>query len=160
MIRRPPRSTLFPYTTLFRSLEGRTGGRLRPRLSLARPDAAAGEPQHAGGHARPASTDPRAGELLVRSRVGRDALDTVRRDGEIEELRGREGGARPDRPHQGSADPGLPGPRADDERHVAEPGAVRGPDAEGEAGVQVPELLGVELAPARLYIAALRRRGL
>src|SRR5258705_9886259 len=26
MIRRPPRSTLFPYTTLFRSLVGRTGG--------------------------------------------------------------------------------------------------------------------------------------
>src|SRR2546425_6148090 len=36
------------------------------------------------------------------------------------------------------------GPRADDERDAAEPGAVRGPDAEGEAGVQVPELLGVE----------------
>src|SRR2546430_12747250 len=32
MIRRPPRSTLFPYTTLFRSEEGATGfrvGRLR-----------------------------------------------------------------------------------------------------------------------------------
>src|SRR3712207_8205240 len=27
MIRRPPRSTLFPYTTLFRSREGRRGGR-------------------------------------------------------------------------------------------------------------------------------------
>src|SRR3989442_4684540 len=26
MIRRPPRSTLFPYTTLFRSLPGRVGG--------------------------------------------------------------------------------------------------------------------------------------
>src|SRR3712207_7754161 len=26
MIRRPPRSTLFPYTTLFRSHRGRTGG--------------------------------------------------------------------------------------------------------------------------------------
>src|SRR2546425_8569045 len=25
MIRRPPRSTLFPYTTLFRSYDGRTG---------------------------------------------------------------------------------------------------------------------------------------
>src|SRR2546427_52309 len=36
MIRRPPRSTLFPYTTLFRSRSGRRGarpappGRLRP----------------------------------------------------------------------------------------------------------------------------------
>src|SRR5258707_2885006 len=28
MIRRPPRSTLFPYTTLFRSLQGRSGLRL------------------------------------------------------------------------------------------------------------------------------------
>src|SRR3712207_7214522 len=28
MIRRPPRSTLFPYTTLFRSLAGITGRRL------------------------------------------------------------------------------------------------------------------------------------
>src|SRR3712207_8902705 len=26
MIRRPPRSTLFPYTTLFRSQQGRAGG--------------------------------------------------------------------------------------------------------------------------------------
>src|SRR2546428_6158138 len=26
MIRRPPRSTLFPYTTLFRSVRGRPGG--------------------------------------------------------------------------------------------------------------------------------------
>src|SRR5713226_10380527 len=29
MIRRPPRSTLFPYTTLFRSLRGRRPRRLR-----------------------------------------------------------------------------------------------------------------------------------
>src|SRR2546422_6139383 len=35
MIRRPPRSTLFPYTTLFRSLPRRTGarGRARPAAS-------------------------------------------------------------------------------------------------------------------------------
>src|SRR3989454_12240885 len=36
MIRRPPRSTLFPYTTLFRSplphLEGAEPGRARPRV--------------------------------------------------------------------------------------------------------------------------------
>src|SRR2546422_7611309 len=48
MIRRPPRSTLFPYTTLFRSDEGRLGGcaydqrtsgtrrNYRPRLLLRR----------------------------------------------------------------------------------------------------------------------------
>src|SRR2546430_8626596 len=45
MIRRPPRSTLFPYTTLFRSLwPDRCGSRHRPRLcepgSCARSDRA------------------------------------------------------------------------------------------------------------------------
>src|SRR3712207_6905724 len=64
MIRRPPRSTLFPYTTLFRSpreepeVAGARGGRLRPhrrggrraavprRLGAARPrrDPATGRP--------------------------------------------------------------------------------------------------------------------
>src|SRR2546426_4539926 len=41
MIRRPPRSTLFPYTTLFRSLEERAYGKdladLRTKLGLNRP---------------------------------------------------------------------------------------------------------------------------
>src|SRR5256885_3401393 len=40
MIRRPPRSTLFPYTTLFRSREVHRGGRL-------------GLPLEAGGHGAP-----------------------------------------------------------------------------------------------------------
>src|SRR3712207_7913205 len=45
MIRRPPRSTLFPYTTLFRSLEGVALGALR--------DAGRGRRQHpAGPHER------------------------------------------------------------------------------------------------------------
>src|SRR5258708_12516291 len=61
MIRRPPRSTLFPYTTLFRSLlEDRAGGPQRavPRLRMADdldqpgrrigPVAIAREPQHVG----------------------------------------------------------------------------------------------------------------
>src|SRR2546422_4467976 len=34
MIRRPPRSTLLPYTTLFRSIRERTPDRLRPRPPL------------------------------------------------------------------------------------------------------------------------------
>src|SRR5256886_11027295 len=42
MIRRPPRSTLFPYTTLFRSRRrrsrgGRGGGRSRPEAATAAP---------------------------------------------------------------------------------------------------------------------------
>jgi len=36
MIRRPPRSTLFPYTTLFRSLPASGPGPLLPRRSLLR----------------------------------------------------------------------------------------------------------------------------
>src|SRR2546422_10935380 len=41
MIRRPPRSTLFPYTTLFRSIFGgdRVDGALNGRRSLRREDA-------------------------------------------------------------------------------------------------------------------------
>src|SRR5436305_11999056 len=40
MIRRPPRSTLFPYTTLFRSrLRGRTSGSRRERRRSSRPQA-------------------------------------------------------------------------------------------------------------------------
>src|SRR3712207_8817807 len=36
MIRRPPRSTLFPYTTLFRSVEGmRTLGQIHAEIALA-----------------------------------------------------------------------------------------------------------------------------
>src|SRR5256885_10944949 len=35
MIRRPPRSTLFPYTTLFRSTARHTGGNLRHELAEA-----------------------------------------------------------------------------------------------------------------------------
>src|SRR3989441_10122139 len=34
MIRRPPRSTLFPYTTLFRSIRLPAGARLTARVSL------------------------------------------------------------------------------------------------------------------------------
>src|SRR3712207_8356914 len=37
MIRRPPRSTLFPYTTLFRSASGVAADPLRLRLRLAQP---------------------------------------------------------------------------------------------------------------------------
>src|SRR2546426_11844614 len=39
MIRRPPRSTLFPYTTLFRSKDRTTGGLWRDRINIAWVDA-------------------------------------------------------------------------------------------------------------------------
>src|SRR3712207_7414463 len=58
MIRRPPRSTLFPYTTLFRSLEERPGPGVlhgdRPELDLRGP--LEGVPRHRG--------DARPGEAL------------------------------------------------------------------------------------------------
>src|SRR3712207_7840634 len=52
MIRRPPRSTLFPYTTLFRS-RGQVGlqGRLRPPPGVARPC----QPKSDGHHRSPRS---------------------------------------------------------------------------------------------------------
>src|SRR5437588_2194386 len=53
MIRRPPRSTLFPYTTLFRSTSGmcqRLGGGLVAQRAHGR--RARTDPRQAGGHAR------------------------------------------------------------------------------------------------------------
>src|SRR3989475_4964874 len=66
MIRRPPRSTLFPYTTLFRSphrdvLDRRQGRRHPPPPApVHRPHGARHErAPHAGGGARPAGPRPR-----------------------------------------------------------------------------------------------------
>src|SRR3712207_8012340 len=63
MIRRPPRSTLFPYTTLFRSAAEGLGPLRRWRagpggLDVAVPgvDAAAGVGGHAAGERHPAGT--------------------------------------------------------------------------------------------------------
>src|SRR5256885_11895977 len=52
MIRRPPRSTLFPYTTLFRSRAGRVPAPLRRRLAPR--GAARAAPRGTLGHALPA----------------------------------------------------------------------------------------------------------
>src|SRR2546422_5825586 len=71
MIRRPPRSTLFPYTTLFRSYRGERG--------CADPHRWSGEdvPRRILGPPR-----PRGGEPLVRGQQRRDlrAVGTERRD--------------------------------------------------------------------------------
>src|SRR3712207_9004412 len=56
MIRRPPRSTLFPYTTLFRS---RTGPRRRP------------VGRDALGRRRPGSTSRRNGGFVIHLMTGR-----------------------------------------------------------------------------------------
>src|SRR2546427_4553547 len=53
MIRRPPRSTLFPYTTLFRSPRRRPDAADRRRLALSR-----GPSRHGRAVRRPARTPP------------------------------------------------------------------------------------------------------
>src|SRR3712207_8803218 len=86
MIRRPPRSTLFPYTTLFRSLRAGDGGR-GPRAgpgAPVRPDAA----EHGGRHPRL----PGGGWAGAdRSRVGgRDASRSIRSEEHTSELQSRQ----------------------------------------------------------------------
>src|SRR2546426_6630694 len=75
MIRRPPRSTLFPYTTLFRSHHrrpprypgGAPGGRTR-MLSAAAGLGESGAARGLGAHGHAASPlEPRLGSLLPRS---------------------------------------------------------------------------------------------
>src|SRR2546430_3698875 len=57
MIRRPPRSTLFPYTTLFRSPADRPGaGARQARPADLRPRGAAAAPPRALGHQQAKST--------------------------------------------------------------------------------------------------------
>src|SRR3712207_8001176 len=51
MIRRPPRSTLFPYTTLFRSARPEALSRARPRAWSAHPETIR-EPHHRGARSR------------------------------------------------------------------------------------------------------------
>src|SRR3712207_7746829 len=69
MIRRPPRSTLFPYTTLFRS------GRPRPRGR----DHRAGAGRRAGGVARRACGRPLMPEVVVLIGLQASGKSTFRR---------------------------------------------------------------------------------
>src|SRR2546426_8460617 len=71
MIRRPPRSTLFPYTTLFRS---RLGAPERRRVRRARPDARA--PPVDRRRARPGLRPSRGGGGRPRARSARDRKST------------------------------------------------------------------------------------
>src|SRR2546422_7015132 len=72
MIRRPPRSTLFPYTTLFRSGQASPPARLA-RFGAARPDVPAGD-------------EARGRELSARrNRGGRVPGGVLRAEGRSEE---------------------------------------------------------------------------
>src|SRR2546429_2113946 len=59
MIRRPPRSTLFPYTTLFRSSSSKRRNKRRRASSNGRPGKGQGNPQGP----RPASEDRKSTRL-------------------------------------------------------------------------------------------------
>src|SRR2546430_5363149 len=80
MIRRPPRSTLFPYTTLFRSPElapapARRSGRVRLRVlrhfrgSPGSDPVGAGRHRHAGSHLRDARSEEHTSELQSQSNL-------------------------------------------------------------------------------------------
>src|SRR5947209_13540949 len=62
MVRRPPRSTLFPYTTLFRSIPARSGVR------SGCPPAVIAQPPTLKSNPRP----PSASEVIVGARSGDD----------------------------------------------------------------------------------------
>src|SRR5690606_41998393 len=84
-IRRPPRSTLFPYTTLFRSRRGRRAARVSGAVpAAARPAAAAAArvPGRRGGPG-PAADDARALRLV-------DRADQPRSEEHTSELQSRE----------------------------------------------------------------------
>src|SRR5256886_7146128 len=79
MIRRPPRSTLFPYTTLFRS------GQLSPELPHVRERVARGlerdEDLAVGGSGRGAVAEREIDAAHRQSDVRQDQAELVRRDG-------------------------------------------------------------------------------
>src|SRR3989449_10392224 len=76
MIRRPPRSTLFPYTTLFRSLRASRGSRARQRIFRAGVGLAPARALAAALLAR-AGARARGGEHPARA-AARAARDTPR----------------------------------------------------------------------------------
>src|SRR2546422_8903260 len=141
MIRRPPRSTLFPYTTLFRSLDADLLDRARadrPVLALA-PVA----PRRRAGLARP----PRPARRRAGAAVDRDA----RAPHAVERARGPPRGLRAHRAGQGP--PGArgrrqarPAERPPADRHARrDPGGSahgrRGPDRDRVrvAGARAPD---------------------
>src|SRR3712207_8815170 len=86
MIRRPPRSTLFPYTTLFRSPQVRTG----------MAEATGGEAlegaalQHNPGHPEAVEHVELIGEVEEFARRGGDRLGVLRSEEHTSELQSRQ----------------------------------------------------------------------
>src|SRR2546428_7929525 len=74
MIRRPPRSTLFPYTTLFRSIEGAVAGAVREgddehalRVQFDRLGRPEDDRHHDGSHTQRDRSEEHTSELQSRS---------------------------------------------------------------------------------------------
>src|SRR2546429_8183981 len=65
MIRRPPRSTLFPYTTLFRSHRSGTQSGAAPERPGARAQRSPRRDQHRRGHAGRSGVRPRVSDALA-----------------------------------------------------------------------------------------------
>src|SRR2546421_973604 len=82
MIRRPPRSTLFPYTTLFRSLTTRLPGRARACARPARAGAAPSRPRAPGD-------GPRVRRAPIRRSARRGAPASPRSEEHTSELQSR-----------------------------------------------------------------------
>src|SRR5256714_14971590 len=95
MIRRPPRSTLFPYTTLFRSRDGETdeqhrGGDQQP----AAPEVIGQRPHHRRGEGaaervnsqKPSGLGLRSAELQDAQRNGRQELRSEEHTSELQSL--------------------------------------------------------------------------
>src|SRR3989441_6883049 len=77
MIRRPPRSTLFPYTTLFRSVKGRVEA---PRgQAVRRLEVPSRVPAHVPDHAAEVEDDGarRRDQYLVRGRASRPPVGSL-----------------------------------------------------------------------------------
>src|SRR5256885_8586272 len=83
MIRRPPRSTLFPYTTLFRSRSRITGARLLGQTALGLGDRTIGLTELAGGLRRRPAVVARPGLDGVEQRT--DQVDREREHDRSEE---------------------------------------------------------------------------
>src|SRR3712207_7428210 len=77
MIRRPPRSTLFPYTTLFRSSDGVRGPALGARLERGEPQRVAQREEARAGDAGPGQVLEGLGQRRIRHQGGQDRKSTT-----------------------------------------------------------------------------------
>src|SRR5256885_11504151 len=115
MIRRPPRSTLFPYTTLFRSLLAHEAPRMDHRAKRRRGDAerqhVLGVRVHHGLHVRTRLVGRRMDEALEVG-LARIAAGGVALEVELHEVAALDP-VRAERAREGKAPPVAPVPPAD-----------------------------------------------